>query len=175
MITKKRKLAAIKKQMDSVKGLGNIKNVRFTDIINETIMKIKKAGSFIDKLENNELNLDKVIEWIKTELQVDKKITDFLNEIFTLGNLFNANVNNEFVLEILDKTQYALELMNMYQINNLKIENSVERMPFIKAIQILYSMDDKESEKLWESLLEKSNDKKTVDFKDMCVWIVTKK
>lgn len=175
MITKKRKLAAIKKQMESVKGLGNIKNVKFTDIVNETILKVKRGNSMINKLETEDLNLDKIIDWIKIELNVDKKMTDFLYEIFTLGNLFSTDCSSDLVLEVLDRTLYALELMNMYQINNLKIENSVERMPFVKAIQILYSMDDKESEKLWESLLEKSSDKKTVDFKDMCVWIVTKK
>jgi len=36
-------------------------------------------------------------------------------------------------------------------------------------------MDDKESEKLWEVMLANSIDKKTVDFKDMCVWIMSKK
>jgi len=35
-------------------------------------------------------------------------------------------------------------------------------------------MEEKESEKIWDMMSEKSNDKRTVDFKDMCVWIVSK-
>lgn len=173
MITKKRKLAAIKKQMDSVRG-GPVRHVKFTDVVNDALTKLKKASSLVSKLGSSDLELEKVLEWLINDISIDKKIVDFLLDIYTKANIFDGAISTEKVAETIDKTQYALELMNMYQINNLKIENSVERMPFVKAIQILQSMEEKESEKIWDMMSEKSNDKRTVDFKDMCVWIVSK-
>jgi len=36
-------------------------------------------------------------------------------------------------------------------------------------------MEEKDSEKLWDYMSDKSSDKRTVDFKDMCIWIISKK
>eukprot|EP00341_Mesodinium_pulex_P007158 CAMPEP_0116986980 /NCGR_PEP_ID=MMETSP0467-20121206/63223_1 /TAXON_ID=283647 /ORGANISM="Mesodinium pulex, Strain SPMC105" /LENGTH=228 /DNA_ID=CAMNT_0004682691 /DNA_START=407 /DNA_END=1094 /DNA_ORIENTATION=+ len=59
--------------------------------------------------------------------------------------------------------------------NNLKIENSVEFDPFSKAVQILYSLEDKEIENTWKFMTQNSEDDSTVDFKDMCVWVKVEK
>jgi len=105
MITKKRKLLAIKKQMDNVKGVGAMKNVRFTDVINDAINKMKKGATSIDKLENEGLSLETVIEWIYNDLKVDRKITDFLYEIYKLAEILQDNISSDSVIEALDQTQ----------------------------------------------------------------------
>jgi len=80
MITKKRKLLAIKKQMDSVRG-GPARNVKFTDVVNDALNKLKKATSLVSKLDSSDLNLEKVLEWLINDISIDKKIVDFLLDI----------------------------------------------------------------------------------------------
>jgi len=79
MITKKRKLLAIKKQMDSVRGPA--RNVKFTDVVNDALNKLKKATSLVSKLDSSDLNLEKVLEWLINDISIDKKIVDFLLDI----------------------------------------------------------------------------------------------
>lgn len=110
---------------------------------------------------------------IKNDLDFDKKLSEFINELFIKGNIIKDEISSENFLDIINRTQFCLELINMQQINNLKIENSVEKLPFVKAIQILFSMDEEiVSTQYWTELLSKSSDESTVDFRDICVWIL---
>lgn len=113
--------------------------------------------------------------YIREDLGIDKKLCDFLQELFFKGDIIKEDTSPDQLLEIVTRTQFCFELINMQQINNLKIENSVEKLPFVKAIQILFSMDEEiVSSQYWMDLLSKSNDETTVDFKDICVWILTR-
>lgn len=91
--------------MENVKGVGAMKNVRFTDVINDAINKMKKGATSIDKLENEGLSLETVIEWIYNDLKVDRKITDFLYEIYKLAEILQDNISSDSVIEALDQTQ----------------------------------------------------------------------
>jgi len=80
MITKKRKLQAIQKQIDSVSRTGPNKNIRFQDVINDAISKLKKSSLNTNKIEEP-IDIEKVIEYLRNELNIDKRIAEFLNEI----------------------------------------------------------------------------------------------
>lgn len=133
----------IKSKMDRIsRGLSPIKFTKFQDIVNNAIDKIKYI-----KLKDIEkygitLNQENAMNFIRDELNLDKKLSDFIIELFIKGNIIENEVGSENLLDIINRTQFCFELINMYQINNLKIENSVEKLPFVKAIQILFSMDE---------------------------------
>lgn len=112
MITKKRKLAAIKKQMESVRG-GPVRNIKFTDVVNDALSKLKKAATLATKLDSTDLKLENVLEWLINDISIDKKIVDFLLDIYTIANVLDGAISTDKVVETIDKTQYALELMNM--------------------------------------------------------------
>jgi len=143
MVSKKRKQMGIKSKMDRIsRGLSPIKFTKFQDIVNNAIDKIKYI-----KLKDIEkygitLNQENAMNFIRDELNLDKKLSDFIIELFIKGNIIENEVGSENLLDIINRTQFCFELINMYQINNLKIENSVEKLPFVKAIQILFSMDE---------------------------------
>jgi len=80
--------------------------------------------------------------YIREELGIDRKLCDFIQELFLKGDIIKEETSSEQLLDIVNRIQFCFELINMYQINNLKIENSVEKLPFVKAIQILFSMDE---------------------------------
>jgi len=143
MVSKKRKQMGIKSKMDRIsRGLSPIKFTKFQDIVNNAIDKIKYIKLKDIEKYGMTLNQENAINYIRDELNLDKKLSDFIIELFIKGNIIQNEVGSENLLDIINRTQFCFELINMYQINNLKIENSVEKLPFVKAIQILFSMDE---------------------------------
>jgi len=143
MVSKKRKQMGIKSKMDRIsRGLSPIKFTKFQDIVNNAIDKIKYIKLKDIEKYGMTLNQENAINYIRDELNLDKKLSDFIIELFIKGNIIENEVGSENLLDIINRTQFCFELINMYQINNLKIENSVEKLPFVKAIQILFSMDE---------------------------------
>lgn len=143
MVSKKRKQMGIKSKMDRIsRGLSPIKFTKFQDIVNNAIDKIKYIKLKDIEKYGMTLNQENAINFIRDELNLDKKLSDFIIELFIKGNIIENEVGPENLLDIINRTQFCFELINMYQINNLKIENSVEKLPFVKAIQILFSMDE---------------------------------
>lgn len=133
----------IKSKMDRIsRGLSPIKFTKFQDIVNNAIDKIKYIKLKDIEKYGMTLNHENAINYIRDELNLDKKLSDFIIELFIKGNIIENEVGSENLLDIINRTQFCFELINMYQINNLKIENSVEKLPFVKAIQILFSMDE---------------------------------
>lgn len=133
----------IKSKMDRIsRGLSPIKFTKFQDIVNNAIDKIKYIKLKDIEKYGMTLNQENAINYIRDELNLDKKLSDFIIELFIKGNIIENEVGSENLLDIINRTQFCFELINMYQINNLKIENSVEKLPFVKAIQILFSMDE---------------------------------
>lgn len=133
----------IKSKMDRIsRGLSPIKFTKFQDIVNNAIDKIKYIKLKDIEKYGMTLNQENAINFIRDELNLDKKLSDFIIELFIKGNIIENEVGPENLLDIINRTQFCFELINMYQINNLKIENSVEKLPFVKAIQILFSMDE---------------------------------
>eukprot|EP00801_Mesodinium_rubrum_P006152 Mrub_06158.p1 GENE.Mrub_06158~~Mrub_06158.p1 ORF type:complete len:320 (-),score=60.25 Mrub_06158:80-934(-) len=176
MVSKKRKMMGIKSKMERIsKGLSPIKFTKFQDIVNNAIDKIKYIKLKDIEKYGSSLTIDNAINYIRDDLDFDKKLSEFINELFIKGNIIENEISSENFLDIINRTQFCLELINMYQINNLKIENSVEKLPFVKAIQILFSMDEEiVSTQYWIELLSKSSDESTVDFRDICVWILVR-
>jgi len=143
MVSKKRKQMGIKSKMDRIsRGLSPIKFTKFQDIVNNAIDKIKYIKLKDIEKYGMTLNQENALNYIRDELNLDKKLSDFIIELFIKGNIIENEVGSENLLDIINRTQFCFELINMYQINNLKIENSVEKLPFVKAIQILFSMDE---------------------------------
>jgi len=143
MVSKKRKQMGIKSKMDRIsRGLSPIKFTKFQDIVNNAIDKIKYIKLKDIEKYGMTLNHENAINYIRDELNLDKKLSDFIIELFIKGNIIENEVGSENLLDIINRTQFCFELINMYQINNLKIENSVEKLPFVKAIQILFSIDE---------------------------------
>ena len=129
--------------MDRIsRGLSPIKFTKFQDIVNNAIDKIKYIKLKDIEKYGMTLNQENALNYIRDELNLDKKLSDFIIELFIKGNIIENEVGSENLLDIINRTQFCFELINMYQINNLKIENSVEKLPFVKAIQILFSMDE---------------------------------